>query len=162
MKINFTCSLDLYNQIQNRINDIKSDESFEKPISKSEYKFRKSVRKTEFIENSLNLSHDEKIEDSKEMKIFKFRQNYDWIKKDVKRTFHDENFKKIEGEKKLSRILESLSFILDEIGYVQGMNFIAGSLLLQFEKEEDAFFVFYIFLRKYDLIHLYKKVNITN
>lgn len=161
------------------------------PISKAEFKARKSIRKLErdpdnsnnsstqhnnnnnnlninyvlkeTINNvvNLNLSSDEKSNNTeKEMKLFKFRQNYDWIRKDIKRTFHEKEFTAMDGEEKLSKILEALSFVLDEIGYVQGMNFIAGGLLLELKNEEEAFFVFYIFLKKYDLIHLYKKVNL--
>lgn len=178
MKRQFTDCKDLYQKIHNEISKAKSDETFLNPISKSDYKIRKSIRKQEKEQNNIinttpktsymdketkmSLSFDDKFENSKEIKIFKFRQNYDWIRKDIQRTFHDEEFKKIDGEEKISRILEAISFIIDEIGYVQGMNFIAGALLVLFKNEEEAFFVFYVFLKRYDLIHLYKKVILIN
>jgi len=111
-------------------------------------------------ETKTNASFDEKTENTNEIAIYKFRVNFDSIRKDIKRTFHDKEFKNIDGEEKISRILEALSYLIDEIGYVQGMNFIAGALLVLFQNEEEAFFVFYIFLKKYDMIHLYKKVKL--
>jgi hypothetical protein len=41
------------------------------------------------------------------------------------------------------------------------MNFIAGALLILTNSEDESFFIFYILLKKYDMIHLYKKVNIN-
>ncbi len=172
LKIEFNKCSELYKIIQQEISKTKQHETFLNPISKADYKFRKSLTKQEGIvinttskntstnnkETKMSSSFDDNFNNSKEIKIFKFRQNYDWIRKDIQRTFHDEEFKSIDGEEKLSRILEAISFILDEIGYVQGMNFIAGALLVLFKNEEEAFFVFYVFLKKYDLIHLYKKV----
>lgn len=172
LKINFNNCSELYNKIQEEISKTKQDETFLNPISKADYKYRKSIKKQESLifnttpkntnmynkETKMSSSFDDNINNSKEIKIFKFRQNYDWIRKDIQRTFHDEEFKSIDGEEKISRILEAISFNIDEIGYVQGMNFIAGALLVLFKNEEEAFFVFYVFLKKYDLIHLYKKV----
>jgi hypothetical protein len=174
LKIEFNNCKELYQKIQDEISKTKLNETFINPISKSDYKFRKSIIKLEKDQNNIvnttpkttyidketkmSSSFDDKFDNSKEIKIFKFRQNYDWIRKDIQRTFHDEEFKRIDGEEKLSRILEAISFFIDEIGYVQGMNFIAGALLVLFKNEEEVFFVFYVFLKKYDLIHLYKKV----
>jgi len=45
------------------------------------------------------------------------------------------------AETMLIRILQAISNFMPDIGYVQGMNFIAASLLLILCSEEDTFFM---------------------
>ena len=59
------------------------------------------------------------------------------LKKDIESldAFYTEKFVSGEGKKMLNNILTALAFIRPEIGYCQGMNFIAGALL-EFLNEE--------------------------
>ncbi|KAL0091592.1 rab-GTPase-TBC domain-containing protein [Phycomyces blakesleeanus] len=61
------------------------------------------------------------------------------IQKDLNRTYPNEGlFKTEEGKESLFRVLKAYSIYDRELGYCQGMNFIAGCLLLHL-KEDDAF-----------------------
>ncbi|KAL6068423.1 Growth hormone-regulated TBC protein 1 [Balamuthia mandrillaris] len=65
------------------------------------------------------------------------------ITKDIDRTFPGHSvFSLKENQDKLRRILTAYSVRNSEVGYCQGMNFIAGWLLLVFEDEEQAFDMF--------------------
>ena len=80
------------------------------------------------------------------------------ISKDLDRTFHDGKFNKkskIKNTEKLERILCSIAFIRPEIGYCQGMNFVAASLIEFLEDEEFCFWMFLYFLDNLELNSLY-------
>ena len=73
------------------------------------------------------------------------------IKRDIDRTFYTEKFKKGNGKTMLINILSALAFIRPEIGYCQGMNFIAGALIELIEEEEKIFWIFLSFIDNIDL-----------
>ena len=57
----------------------------------------------------------------------------------------------------LERVLLGISNYMPEIGYVQGMNFIAASLLLILCDEEDTFYMMIQLFTRYRLKDLYQK-----
>jgi len=81
------------------------------------------------------------------------------IKKDLNRTFNDGKLKTEEGQEELKRVLLALAYIRPEIGYCQGMNFVAGALLYFAEDEELAFWLFLSLLDTMELNSLYFKVK---
>ena len=78
------------------------------------------------------------------------------INRDLNRTFPKDKFfrEKSEGQKQLERILIAFCRFDPEIGYVQGMNFIAGSLLYHCP-EEIAFWLFCRIVEDYDMRDIY-------
>lgn len=84
-----------------------------------------------------------------------FSKSVEEISKDLNRTFHQGIFDKEESFKSLDNILSSISFIRPEIGYCQGMNFVAGALFEILQDEIIAFWIFLYFLDKYELNQLY-------
>lgn len=96
------------------------------------------------------------ITDEKEFK--KLSNSIGTISKDVGRTFHNEKFEQGAGQLELGRVLEAISLIKSEIGYCQGMNFIAGGLICLTNSEEQAFWIFLIFLNHFELTNLFIKV----
>jgi hypothetical protein len=78
------------------------------------------------------------------------------IAKDINRTFHTDRFDE-SGRRELSNVLEALSFVRKDVGYCQGMNFIAGALINIFDSEEKAFWYFFAFLNNYDIRNLFVK-----
>ena len=73
------------------------------------------------------------------------------IKRDIDRTFYTDKFKKGNGKTMLINVLSTLAFIRPEIGYCQGMNFIAGALIELIEEEEKIFWIFLSFIDNIDL-----------
>ena len=65
------------------------------------------------------------------------------ISKDLDRTFPQlRHFAKGNlGQDQLERLLTAISIYYKKLGYVQGMNFIVGTVLLSFQSEEDAFWM---------------------
>ena len=59
------------------------------------------------------------------------------------------------AEKMLIRILTAIANYLPDLGYVQGMNFIAASLLLILCNEEDTFYMMIQLLKLFKLKDLY-------
>ena len=57
----------------------------------------------------------------------------------------------------LENILISLGFVRPEIGYCQGMNFIAGALINLIDDEEKCFWIFLTFIDNIQLNLLYLK-----
>ena len=55
----------------------------------------------------------------------------------------------------LIRILNAVANQMPDLGYVQGMNFIAASLLLILCNEEDTFYMMIQLLKKYKLKDMY-------
>ena len=64
------------------------------------------------------------------------------ISRDLDRTFPKEHvfYDRPENKQRLDRILKTLAVKNPDIGYIQGLNFIAGNLLLQFN-DETAFWI---------------------
>jgi hypothetical protein len=73
---------------------------------------------------------------------------------DIGRTFpHIEGF----DEDGLGRILKAYSALRADVGYCQGMNFVAALLLVVLEREEAAFHAFARLMDDYDLAGFYRK-----
>ena len=53
----------------------------------------------------------------------------DEISRDLKRTHTSERMKMAEGQKELDHVLQAIAFVLPDVGYCQGMNFIASTLI---------------------------------
>jgi hypothetical protein len=60
----------------------------------------------------------------------------------------------------MKRVLEAIGFCLPDIGYCQGMNFIASTLLGVLEDEELAFWIFMNLLVKRDMRTLFLPVRL--
>ena len=101
--------------------------------------------------NILSLTKKAEINDGK------YKHVLDEIKRDVNRTFYTEKFKKGNGKIILINVLSALAFIRPEIGYCQGMNFIAGALIELIEEEEKIFWIFLSFIDNIDMNLLYLK-----
>ena len=78
------------------------------------------------------------------------------LRKDLNRTFPGSKFfsSESDGQTQLQHILHAYSCYDPKVGYVQGMNFIAGSLLYH-ASEEIAFWLFVSLLDDYELRELY-------
>ena len=106
---------------------------------------------SDIYKNILSLTKKAEINDSK------YKHVLDEIKRDVNRTFYTEKFKKGNGKLILINVLSALAFIRPEIGYCQGMNFIAGALIELIEEEEKIFWIFLSFIDNIDMNLLYLK-----
>ena len=102
--------------------------------------------------NILSLSKESKEKDEKHSHVLQE------IERDISRTFYTEKFKKGNGKKMLINILSALAFIRPEIGYCQGMNFIAGALIELIDEEEKIFWIFLSFIDNIDLNLLFLKI----
>jgi hypothetical protein len=85
------------------------------------------------------------------------KQCFEDISRDINRTFHVDRFLEKSGLQELTNVLEALSFINTEIGYCQGMNFIAGTLIYIFDSDEKAFWAFLALLKNYEISQLYTR-----
>ena len=81
----------------------------------------------------------------------------DEISRDINRTFYTTKFVEGNGKKMLFNILKALAFIRPEIGYCQGMNFIAGALINFIDNEEKSFWIFLSFIDNFEMNFLYLK-----
>ena len=83
------------------------------------------------------------------------QQNLTQIEKDIKRTFSAQNYfndsENRKGYMRLQRLLQAISCYKD-IGYVQGMNYIAASLLWHCEEDIS----YYIMMSLYESLEAYK------
>jgi hypothetical protein len=91
----------------------------------------------------------------------KINENTEYIKTvdevismDVNRSYT--NIKKMD-QKALKNILRTYAFYNSEIKYCQGMNFLAGFLLMFFKDEELAFKAFSGLIQKFDMTELFKE-----
>ena len=101
--------------------------------------------------NILKLSEESKKKDKK------FSHVLEEINRDINRTFYTTKFMEGNGKKMLINILTALAFIRPEIGYCQGMNFIAGALINFIDNEEKCFWIFLSFIDNFEMNFLYLK-----
>jgi hypothetical protein len=101
----------------------------------------------------LELSTNEK----QNIKFFKI---CDEINRDLYRTFYEGKFTTQEGQDELGRVLQAIAFVRPEIGYCQGMNFVAGALIYFMENEELTFWIFLSMLDYFEMNSLYFKVMV--
>ena len=111
-----------------------------------DYKISSNIYK-----NILSLAKQAEEKDSK------YKSVLQEIKRDINRTFYTEKFTKGNGKLILINVLSCLAFIRPEIGYCQGMNFIAGALIELIEEEEKIFWIFLSFIDNIDMNLLYLK-----
>ena len=87
----------------------------------------------------------------------KFSHVCEEINRDINRTFYTAKFVEGNGKKMLINILTAIAFIRPEIGYCQGMNFIAGALINFIDNEEKCFWIFLSFIDNIEMNFLYLK-----
>ncbi len=85
----------------------------------------------------------------------KFKKVCDEIGRDLHRTFYIKKFKTGNGRDMLKNVLTAVGFVRPEIGYCQGMNFIAGALVNLIDNEEKCFWIFLCFIDNIKLNLLY-------
>lgn len=132
-------------------------------ISNIEYKEMEQLIKKELFYSENAEQVYQKILDKSDIekkqadKVF-FRVTEE-INRDIGRTFHTGKFSSEEGQMELGRVLRALAFVRPEIGYCQGMNFIAGALIQFMDEEDTVFWIFLSLLDLKELNSLYFKVN---
>ena len=105
--------------------------------------------KDNFYQNILILANDLYEKDKK------FKKVCDEIGRDLHRTFYIEKFRTGNGRDMLKNVLTAVGFVRPEIGYCQGMNFIAGALVNLIDDEEKSFWIFLFFIDNIQLNLLY-------
>jgi hypothetical protein len=110
------------------------------------------------IKDDLNTNLNIKKEISNE-KSFNFEKIKGDISRDVGRTFHYGRFLEQSGKNQLTTILEKIAINNPDIGYCQGMNFVAGALLEITDSVETATHIFQKVMDHYDLYYLYIEVR---
>lgn len=60
----------------------------------------------------------------------------------------------------MKRVLEAIAYVLPDVGYCQGMNFIASTLIAVVDDEELAFWIFMSLLINKDMKTLFLPVKI--
>lgn len=120
---------------------------------------RKEIQDTGGDENLYKLIL-KKAEIEKNNQDKKFLKVTEEIGRDLSRTFHVGKFTTQEGQQELDRVLTALAYIRPEIGYCQGMNFVAGALLYFMNSEELVFWIFLSLLDLLELNSLYFKVSL--
>ena len=119
-----------------------------------------NILKKELVDYKINSQIFKNIlkiaEKSKESNK-KFSHVLDEIYRDINRTFYTTKFVEGNGKKMLIDILTALAFVRPEIGYCQGMNFIAGALINFIDNEEKCFWIFLSFIDNIEMNLLYLK-----
>lgn len=108
--------------------------------------------KTNIYKSILSLAE---IETKKEKTSF--TKVIEEIGRDICRTFYTEKFVKGNGKEMIKNILTAIAFVRPEIGYCQGMNFIAGALISYIDDEKISFYIFLSFIDDIELNLLYLK-----
>lgn len=84
----------------------------------------------------------------------------DEISRDLKRTHTSERMRTPEGQAELNRVLQAIAFALPEVGYCQGMNFIASTLIGSLGNDEElAYWIFMNLLVTRDMKTLFLPVS---
>lgn len=123
------------------------------------------LREFNFIDNSsneINLYNSIQLRCELELSN-NINKNYsrviEEISRDLNRTFHTGIFDTDQGQILLGRILRAVAYVRPEIGYCQGMNFVAAAIFNFIEDEELSFWMFLTFLDQMELNSLYFKVK---
>ena len=141
----------LINSPENRILFYESNINIKKLFDTLKKELIDYKIESKIFNNILKFSEESKISDKK------FNHVCDEIKRDINRTFYTAKFVEGNGKKMLLDILTALAFIRPEIGYCQGMNFIAGALINFIDDEERCFWIFLSFIDNIDMNNLYTK-----
>ena len=141
----------LINSPENRILFYESNINIKKMFDTLKKELIDHKIESKIFNNILKIAEESKISDKK------FNHVCDEIKRDINRTFYTKKFIEGDGKKMLLDILTALAFIRPEIGYCQGMNFIAGALINFIDDEERCFWIFLSFIDNIDMSNLYTK-----
>lgn len=101
-------------------------------------------------------------------KDHQFRKNQKVIEEDLHRTYSEMNVFRFGNKlyQPLKNVLSAYSLLRPDLGYVQGMSYVAASLLLHFGSELDTFIVFSNLMNRDELLFNFysfdmDKVNVT-
>jgi len=83
----------------------------------------------------------------------------DEILKDLPRTHTGKRVKEEEGYNLLQKLLRAVASIHPQVGYCQGMNYVAGTLLELLEDEDDCLLVLLFMLDKRQMKNLFMPVT---
>ena len=81
------------------------------------------------------------------------------IGKDLNRTKTSERVNTSEGQEELRRVLLAVAYVIPDIGYCQGMNFVAGALIELAGGEAQAFLVFMFMIIEKEMRPLFLPVS---
>ncbi len=136
-----------------------SDSNFGSRLSEISSKFSFIPRiseKTKIYEILTEVQQEKYLDSNGEVK--KVQRD---IFNDLNRTFSDERVKNDENKKKLHDTLLSIALLKPQIGYCQGMNFIAASTLMFFDWEIGLSIEFmYFLIEENEMTFMFVKVNI--
>ena len=141
----------LINTPENRILFYESNINIKKLFNALKKELVDYKIESKIFENILKIAEESKLTNKK------FCHVCDEINRDINRTFYTEKFVEGNGKKMLIDILTALAFIRPEIGYCQGMNFIAGALINFIDNEEKCFWIFLSFIDNIEMNLLYLK-----
>ncbi len=79
--------------------------------------------------------------------------------RDVCRTYEDARMMRPEWQKRMENVLVALALLYSDMGYCQGMSFLAGEILNVVEDEELAFWLFAGLIEKHNLKLLFMNVR---
>ena len=121
------------------------------------YSIERRWRK-QFSMNSImdNVYERLKLEEEKIPDFPRIRSS---IRKDVCRTYEDARIMQADWQKKMEDMLAALAVVYSDMGYCQGMSFIAGEILNVVEEEELAFWLFAGLIEKHHLRLLFMNVT---
>jgi len=93
-----------------------------------------------------------------------FKDTYHALAKDIHRTFSNNRILNLseQQQRQLQTLLGVYSLLDPEVGYVQGMNFIAGTIILAIDDELDAFGIFSQLMRRNLSTLTSEKISIAN
>lgn len=130
----------------------------------SNFNISNSIVNKNMINNdkiNYNFANNIKIEENSDFELEKqvSKSVFDSISRDIHRTFHFGRFTNSNGRNQLRMILENVAINNPDIGYCQGMNFIAGALLEITDSIETSTLIFQRILDNYDLYYLFIEVS---
>ena len=96
------------------------------------------------------------IETDETRLTFKIR---DEISKDLARTRTSERVQTPEGQEEMRRVLLAIAYCMPDVGYCQGMNFIASVLIAVTESEAQGFIIFMFLLISKEMKPLFLPVS---
>ena len=141
----------LINSAENRLLFYEANINIQKMFNTLKKELVDYKVESKIFENILKIAEESKSSNKK------FCHVCDEINRDINRTFYTEKFVEGNGKKMLIDILTAIAFIRPEIGYCQGMNFIAGALINFIDNEEKCFWIFLSFIDNIEMNLLYLK-----
>ena len=136
----------------NRLSFYLSNISISKQYEKIKYELLDYNIENNFYFNILKLANS-----NEQISNPNFKKTLEEINNDITRTCFTKKFENGNGKIYLKNILTAFAFIRPEIGYCQGMNFIAAALIDLIYNEEKVFWVFLSFIDDNEINTLYFK-----